>query len=249
MYTNSPYKNIPEELLNDYTLNGKIDICDVYCDNSVKNKIIWDEKLLDTYIKRNSESRVLNGKGCSNYGKDSILWILKAIQKYKISNKKVGVLGSTTPWIEALLTHFNNDIYTIEYNVPIIKSSKYKIYTKNYFDFEKETNNYDCIISYSSIEHSGLGRYGDPLNPNGDFETMTAIYNNLKTDGLLFLGIPIANDVIAWNAHREYGPIRYPLLIKNFEELEWIGISKDKLSDSSIRKGYSPYQPVIVLKK
>ena len=81
------YKNIPKELLNDYTLNNKIDVCDIYYDNSVKKNIIWDEKLLDTYFKRNSVDRVLNGKGCSNYGKDSILWILKAIQKYKISKK------------------------------------------------------------------------------------------------------------------------------------------------------------------
>ena len=38
---------------------------------------------------------------------------------------------------------------------------------------------YDVIISYSSLEHSGLGRYGDYLNPNGDLETMDEIYNHL----------------------------------------------------------------------
>ena len=28
--------------------------------------------------------------------------------------------------------------------------------------------NFDAVVSFSSIEHSGLGRYGDPLNPWGD---------------------------------------------------------------------------------
>jgi len=27
---------------------------------------------------------------------------------------------------------------------------------------------FDMVFSFSSIEHDGLGRYGDPLNPNGD---------------------------------------------------------------------------------
>ena len=28
--------------------------------------------------------------------------------------------------------------------------------------------NFDVIVSYSSLEHSGMGRFGDPLNPWGD---------------------------------------------------------------------------------
>ena len=33
----------------------------------------------------------------------------------------------------------------------------------------------DVGLSISSFEHDGLGRYGDPLNPNGDLETMKSI--------------------------------------------------------------------------
>ena len=29
---------------------------------------------------------------------------------------------------------------------------------------------YDCVASFSSVEHSGLGRYGDELNPFGDLQ-------------------------------------------------------------------------------
>ncbi len=31
---------------------------------------------------------------------------------------------------------------------------------------------FDAMISFSSLEHSGLGRYGDPFNPWGDRITM-----------------------------------------------------------------------------
>ncbi len=250
-YNKSPYKKIPDELINQYSMNGKITIIYRYFDSSRKKKIIWTKKLLDKYIKTNTEKNINNNIGISNYGPgiDPLKWILKSIKKYNISNKKVVVVGSTFPWIEALLLNFNNEVIIIEYNVPRIEKNNYKLKAKNYFEFEKENNNYDCIISFSSIEHSGLGRYGDPLNPEGDLETMNTIHNNLSNDGLLFLGIPVGIDVVAWNAHREYGRIRLPLLIKNFEEIEWVGVDKKKIDGDKHEIGYSDNQPLIILKK
>ena len=32
---------------------------------------------------------------------------------------------------------------------------------------------FDAMASYSSLEHSGLGRYGDALNPWGDQEIIS----------------------------------------------------------------------------
>ena len=62
------------------------------------------------------------------------------------------------------------------------------------------------------------------------------------------MGIPIGTDIIVWNAHREYGKIRYPLLIKKFNEIEWIGINKNKMINYDKVIGHSPYQPLIILK-
>ena len=45
--------------------------------------------------------------------------------------------------------------------------------------FEKNTDTFDSVVSFSSIEHSGLGRYGDPLDPDGDLKTMQVIHKNL----------------------------------------------------------------------
>ena len=48
---------------------------------------------------------------------------------------------------------------------------------------ELSDNLYDIVIQYSSIEHSGLGRYGDYLDPEGDLKAMNDIYDNLhKTE-------------------------------------------------------------------
>ena len=39
---------------------------------------------------------------------------------------------------------------------------------------------FDGMVTFSSLEHSGLGRYGDPLNPWGDLITMAQAWCLLK---------------------------------------------------------------------
>ena len=34
---------------------------------------------------------------------------------------------------------------------------------------------YDAVVTYSSVEHAGLGRYGDPLDPDGDVAAMAPL--------------------------------------------------------------------------
>ena len=51
------------------------------------------------------------------------------------------------------------------------------------------------VFSLSSFDHDGLGRYGDPLNPDADIAAMKTVARVLKADGLLFLTIPIGKYV------------------------------------------------------
>ena len=45
---------------------------------------------------------------------------------------------------------------------------------------------FDFAVSFSSIEHCGLGRYGDPLNPFGDFEAVAQVWCMCKPGALFF---------------------------------------------------------------
>ena len=47
------------------------------------------------------------------------------------------------------------------------------------------------IVPLFSFDHDGLGRYGDPLNPNGDIEAMNTVRTLLKPEGILYLTVPI----------------------------------------------------------
>jgi hypothetical protein len=67
------------------------------------------------------------------------------------------------------------------------------------------------VVSFSGLEHDGLGRYGDPNNPEGDYAAMHEILLCLNPGGLLLLAIPTAAvDNIAYPFHRIYGPHRLP---------------------------------------
>jgi hypothetical protein len=78
----------------------------------------------------------------------------------------------------------------------------------------------DFLASFSSLEHDGLARYGDPFNPWGDVESMQRMSCYVKPGGLLFLNVPSSTfDTLFWNAHRLYGPVRYPLLTANWKVL------------------------------
>ena len=178
---------------------------------------------------------------------------LQAFEKYinSIKNKKVAVIGSQSPWIEAILVNCGaKEVTTVEYNVPIC--NHHIIKAISYTDFCNSSEKYDAIVSYSSIEHSGLGRYGDSLNSRGDIETMEQIYSSLNEDGLCFVGFPVGKDYIVWNAHRIYGTIRLKLMyLDKFKELEWIGCDKNYIYRCPKKTGNPEHtiQPVIILQK
>jgi len=244
---------IPEDMKNEFTLNGQIPIYDWYINGVVPiNTVNWSNTYLESFITRFALENVRNGKtGGETYGGAAKLH-LQAFEKYidSIKGKKVAVIGSETPWIEAILVNCGaKTVTTVEYNVPICNNDLIK--TISYSDFCSSSEKYDAIVSYSSIEHSGLGRYGDSLNPRGDIETMEQIYRSLNEGGVCFVGFPVGKDYLVWNAHRIYGTIRLKLIyLDKFKELEWIGCDKNYINTCPKPTGNPAFiQPVIILQK
>lgn len=245
MIYKGPVKEIPQELLDSYTMNMTIPVLEWYWDQPVQSDLVWSEEFVERFLIRFTKENILNKHGLGPY-KHASLYLLEAFSSYPITGKSLAVLGTQTPWIEAMaINHRAQQVTTIDYNLPTCLHSA--IATLAHHDFETRSPKFDCIVTYSSIEHSGLGRYGDLLDPDGDLKTMNAIYNSLDQDGLLFWGAPVGKDALVWNAHRIYGPRRLPLMFKDFEILEWFGFPHDSMKNSQI--GAWDHQPVIVLRK
>ncbi len=78
----------------------------------------------------------------------------------------------------------------------------------------------DCSLSSIScmhvVEHIGLGRYGDALDPLGDQKAMHELQRVLAPGGNLLFVSPVGAPCIRFNAHRIYS---YEQITRAFSEL------------------------------
>jgi hypothetical protein len=79
-----------------------------------------------------------------------------------------------------------------------------------------ETNSVESISCMHTVEHIGLGRYGDPIDINGDIKAMKELERVVAINGNLLFVVPIGNPRIEFNAHRVYA---YNTIIERFSGL------------------------------
>jgi SAM-dependent methyltransferase len=188
------------------------------------------------------EELIANEKGLYYY--DTDVWLYQALKKHNIKDKDVVIVGSEQPWYETIAYIYSGKACScLEYNKRVCESDKIKYYQYDTYD---SLPKFDVCISISSIEHSGLGRYGDKIDPMGDIKTMRDIKNILKKDGVFFLSVPIGKDRVMWNAHRVYGKIRLELLLDGWECIDTYGMSDGLLTTDS--NSFKTIQPILVLR-
>lgn len=177
-------------------------------------------------------------------------WSQMQLMRGYIAGKRVLVIGSETFWIELLCARAGAaGVHTVEYR-PIhwseaprapLQTSSWDAFTG---DLGAHAGRYDLVLSYSSIEHSGLGRYGDRLTPLGDLFTFQLMAQCLKPGGLCAVAVPTGQDLTHFNAHRIYGEQRIRAL-EQVSDLRYQGIvypDADYLAqdpDESLRHGWS----------
>lgn len=189
--------------------------------------IEWSRAYIDSEIKG-----VRTGATMGTYGRDTVKLIRDTVKSYssEIAGKVGMVMGSERPWVEAtILEQGAKEVWTFEYSDihsehPQLKAMPHRSIARAFL--EGELPSMDFIFTYSSLEHSGLGRYGDPLNPEGDAEAVAQARCFLRPGGLLFLGVPMTckdEGFIEFNAHRVYGFKRLAFITPGFELLGYAG--------------------------
>lgn len=149
----------------------------------------------------------------------------EALDSYPVRDKSVLVAGSASPWVEVILNVFGaHTIVTSEFRVANVPSNITRMVHVDALSSKQWHSRFSAVVAYSSIEHDGLGRYGDPINPEGDFAAMAEFWRWLKPGGVLYLAVPITlqasvRSIIQSNLHRMYGARRLANLFLCFDLL------------------------------
>lgn len=80
----------------------------------------------------------------------------------------------------------------------------------------------DSLSCLHVIEHVGLGRYGDPLDPDGTRKAARELARVLAPGGNLFVGTPVGRERVCFNAHRVHRP---ETILRCFEGLRLVEYS------------------------
>jgi uncharacterized protein DUF268 len=72
-------------------------------------------------------------------------------------------------------------------------------------DLPFENGEVPCLTSMCVLEHIGLGRYGDPLDPTGTEGAAKEIARVIAAGGIVVYSLPMGNkDRLEFNAHRQF---------------------------------------------
>lgn len=205
----------------EFTLGGKITVVDMFFDQAYlggKASIPeWSVQVINEFRRQ-----VRERKPIFNYD-NAPLYEFFDKHADLVSRKRGLVVGSENPWLESMLLEFGaSHVSTLEFGEIVSSHPQISTFTPQEFThrfLNGEIAQFDFAFTYSSLEHDGLGRYGDVLNPSGDLQTMAKLLMCVKPGGYVMIGFPCCHDRLDWNAHRIYGPLRLPLLFAGYKIL------------------------------
>ena len=223
-----PPKDIPDVMREEYLgFNNEQDVKlekEYYMERFSGGKAATPLWTVESIEKMKQQS--VKGKLIGNYGGMGTAKLQAYAAKY-CKGKHVGVVGSKSPWVEAILLGVGaRHVTTIEYgsieslhpNVTTLTNTEFN---EGFLDGTLEP--FDVFVSFSSMEHAGLGRYGDSLNPWGDVIMAAKMHCALKKPGgIVIIGVPTLKDGgegLVWNGHRQYGTARWPVFLTNYMPL------------------------------
>lgn len=99
---------------------------------------------------------------------------------------------------------------------------------------EKFTDNsLESISSLNAVEHFGLGRYGDPIDPDAPFNFAKSLVRVVKPGGTIYFAVPCGKEAVYFNAHRVFDPQTVVDMFEGVEMVSFAAIMDDfKLHES-----------------
>lgn len=113
-------------------------------------------------------------------------------------------IGSGRHFVLGLLAHFEVTTIDVRPRTPMLPNET--VITCDAKKLTLPDAGFDVVTSLSSVEHFGLGRYGDEFDLEADCKAVAEMIRVLRPTGHLILTLPFTRGrpTLAFNAHRIY---------------------------------------------
>lgn len=146
------------------------------------------------------------------------IWAYKKILKQEpLEHVDVGSQYEFLAYLSSITRVTFVDIRRVESDFKNIQFKYGTILKLPYLD-----NSLNSVSCLHVAEHIGLGRYGDPLDPNGTMLAAKELQRVLAPGGLLYFSLPTGRPATYFNAHRVHSP---DMIVKYFNQLELVELS------------------------
>ena len=200
----------------------------------------WTAKIWDHLVSNLAHGADGGPPGYANSGSDikaAIAWVLDeaaaaAPASTPHKDYALAVFSAISPWVEAILHHsfavqraLPSSITSLDFNPCRLDGiARTSIEKCAHVHSLRDAGgpSFDLAVSYSGFEHDGLGRYGDPINAEGDISAMREMWLHVRAGGRLLLAVPLADialqpktEIVVWSngklkvlTQRSYGAER-----------------------------------------
>jgi hypothetical protein len=145
-------------------------------------------------------------------------WLARHLNKSQI--KKHVDIGSDVKMIGVLSAFVDTEFF--DYRPLDVELDGLVCKAGNITALPIESSSIQSLSCQHVIEHIGLGRYGDPLNPDGSIAAAKELERILKSSGKLYLSLPVGRERVCFNAHRVYAP---STVVTFFSDLKMLSFS------------------------
>lgn len=139
-----------------------------------------------------------------------------AARKVKEINPEFHTDISSSLYFSGIVSAFV-PIHFYDYRPAKLKLSQLESNSCNLNDLHFDDNSINSLSCMHTVEHIGLGRYGDDIDPDGDIKACKELSRVLAKEGSLVFVVPVGKPKIEFNAHRIYS---YDQVISLFPDLE-----------------------------
>jgi len=130
-------------------------------------------------------------------------------------------------------TLLTNVIY-YDYRPPNLTLSNLSCFKTDLSEYDTSIQPQHSVSCMHVVEHIGLGRYGDRIDPNGDLKAIDNLARYVAAKGTLLFVVPVGRPAVYFNAHRVYSPKDIVRYFSNFFLLKEFYFIPSNLCDKPV---------------